>query len=283
MQRAKQPGRYASPGCSPQVSISIARAIVRTVKKSRRNLMLVCVVLGAFVNIAVAWSCAIWSRPNPAAATELPSSVSAGLWQQIAPDAWKREVDEVHQLSTFSTGGGRQESLGVEIDTVSHAAQDSADIGINQYRLQTWTVFEFRTGWPLRTVCSTGAESSSDGKLVTALAWVSSADFDWISLNRGQLLPYGPIWTGLIANTVFYAAIIWLLIRGPIELRRRMRQLRGQCQACGYPIRTSSVCAECGIAVPRQALSPVESTAHLQRRIPRSPVAPSQTKDHLRG
>jgi hypothetical protein len=66
-------------------------------------------------------------------------------------------------------------------------------------------------------------------------------------LNLGtHRLPYGPLWSGLIVNTIFYAAIVWLMIRSPIETRRRWRELRGRCGACGYPRGESTVCTECG-------------------------------------
>jgi hypothetical protein len=258
-------------------------AIVRTVNKRRVMLMIVCLVLGAVVNIAVAWSCAIWSRPNPADAIALPVGLSADIWNRIAPEAWQQEVDEVDQQPNFSSGGGRQESFGIEIDTVSYAVQGRRlNGGVNDWRLRVWTVFEVRTGWPLRTTRAFGADSSDDGKLATALAVVTPVNIDWISLNRGQVLPCGPLWPGLLANTIFYAAIVWLIIRGPLEIRRRWWQFRGCCQACGYPIGSSPVCTECGVPVPPGMLSPVESKAHQQRPIPHSPVAPSQTEDRSR-
>ena len=49
-------------------------------------------------------------------------------------------------------------------------------------------------------------------------------------------------------NTLFYAAILWLLILGPFALRRLIRQRRGVCPACGYDLRHGEhkACPECG-------------------------------------
>ncbi len=51
---------------------------------------------------------------------------------------------------------------------------------------------------------------------------------------------------GLSTNTLFYAAILWLLIGGLFALRRFLRVRRGLCPKCAYPMGESSVCTECG-------------------------------------
>ncbi len=52
-----------------------------------------------------------------------------------------------------------------------------------------------------------------------------------------RVLPIRPIWPGFAINTGFYAAILWPLICGPFALRRRIRRKRGWCVACGYDLR----------------------------------------------
>ncbi len=59
-------------------------------------------------------------------------------------------------------------------------------------------------------------------------------------------LPLQPIWPGFAINTLFYAAVLWLLIPGPFALRRFIRVKRGLCPACAYRIGESAVCSECG-------------------------------------
>ena len=63
--------------------------------------------------------------------------------------------------------------------------------------------------------------------------------------------PCLPIWPGFAINTVFYAAIAWMLFALPGALRRRGRIKRGLCPACAYPIGTwGGVCTECGRPTP---------------------------------
>ncbi len=65
--------------------------------------------------------------------------------------------------------------------------------------------------------------------------------------------PIRPLWPGFAVNTLFYAAVIWLLIPGPFVLRRFIRVKRGLCPVCGYRMGESAVCSECGKALAQQA------------------------------
>ncbi len=62
--------------------------------------------------------------------------------------------------------------------------------------------------------------------------------------------PAHPIWPAFIANTFFYAGILWLLIPGPFALRRLIRRRRGLCPGCAYDLRHAQheACPECGLA-----------------------------------
>ena len=59
-------------------------------------------------------------------------------------------------------------------------------------------------------------------------------------------LPVYPLWPGFAINTVFYAAILWVLFFVPGLVKRTLRRRRDLCPACAYPVRTSKVCTECG-------------------------------------
>jgi len=59
-------------------------------------------------------------------------------------------------------------------------------------------------------------------------------------LRFPRAVPVRPIWPGLIANTVFYAAGWFVLLYGFIRLkglRRVIRERRGLCPQCGYDLR----------------------------------------------
>jgi hypothetical protein len=66
------------------------------------------------------------------------------------------------------------------------------------------------------------------------------------SSNTRVGLPFLPLWPGFAINTAFYAAICWLLFAAPFALRRRLRLRLGRCAACAYPVGSSPFCTECG-------------------------------------
>ena len=68
--------------------------------------------------------------------------------------------------------------------------------------------------------------------------------------RRIGILPLDPIWPGFAVNTLFYAAVLWLLIPGPFVLRRFIRMKRGLCPKCAYPMGEAAVCTECGEELP---------------------------------
>ena len=60
------------------------------------------------------------------------------------------------------------------------------------------------------------------------------------------LLPYKPFCSGLGINTAFYGTAAMLLWNVPRVVRQTLRIRRNQCDACGYPRGTESLCPECG-------------------------------------
>ncbi len=64
--------------------------------------------------------------------------------------------------------------------------------------------------------------------------------------NTAEMLPLRPIWPGFAINTVFYAAILWLLFAAFGRIRRWRRIKRGLCAGCGYPVGSNERCTECG-------------------------------------
>ncbi|QKK08875.1 MAG: hypothetical protein HND58_12385 [Planctomycetota bacterium] len=118
-------------------------------------------------------------------------------------------------------------------------------------------------GWPLR---------ASKFELLLSPSQTISPDqaADWVTETHGRLeiaynpwqklglkvadsmwLPLLPLWRGLIANTLFYALLLWLLHRGFVRLRGWRRSRRGRCGwrgGCGYDLSGSvgEVCPECG-------------------------------------
>jgi hypothetical protein len=74
------------------------------------------------------------------------------------------------------------------------------------------------------------------------------------SFDIPRVLPLRPLWPGFAINTIFYAALLWVLWIAPGKIRRFIRIRRHRCPACGYQIDSAPgigpVCSECGAALP---------------------------------
>ncbi len=97
-------------------------------------------------------------------------------------------------------------------------------------------------GWPLRSV----------DDVVWKLGTDASPDFMRSKVptdRRSRVFAFRPIWPGFAINTIFYAAILWMLTLGPFIVRRVIRRKRGRCIKCGYDLRGAehTVCPECGV------------------------------------
>jgi hypothetical protein len=195
-------------------------------KRRPAKLMLGCLLLGAVINVLAAWGLVIVhadrieERSRSARADDF-----IALWRQHVPPTWLREPT----ATFFSTP-----TAGLESITMLTIGDDSND---SLYR----SVGVLRAGWPQLTLESSVVSDGNEPEYRTSTGLIK------LPLGlRERRFPYGPLWPGLIINTIFYAAVVWLMIRGPIETRRRWRERRGTCGACGYPRGESSVCTECG-------------------------------------
>ena len=97
-----------------------------------------------------------------------------------------------------------------------------------------------RQGWPLPALLA--EVPTPDGG-----AWRTT-----IELSNTVELACWPIWPGFAINTIFYAAMLWVVFFVPGIVKRRVRRRRGLCPACAYPVSASKVCTECGKPVKRQ-------------------------------
>ncbi len=183
----------------------------------KRRLLLVAVFLlaGALVNVGVAWGCSVFSP----------------LWSEVGHDC---------------TYGG---VLVVPLENLpAPSGQDPSDLGGSAFEVVHMTLF--RAGLPVRSL--TGHIAERTLAATTSPTGRQPATYSGLwSLPRriGPGLPHVPlipVWPGFALNTLFYAAVLWLLICGPFVLRRLIRVRRGLCPACAYPRGESDVCSECG-------------------------------------
>jgi len=196
-------------------------------------------LLGAIVNVAVAWGCAVFSEVSPAWAR---SDRYINGWMR--PRLTIPPQGSVHYYGTVDGGFGRTR-LSAELRDESTAPR----------MIRTSYLFIHRDGWPARAI---QGESMSGEHFAPRRLRHAAQIPTW--LERGGLqtrFPFShvlglrPIWLGFAFNTIFYTAILWLPF-APFRLQRYLRLKRGHCIKCGYDLRGNSggsggeVCPECG-------------------------------------
>src|SRR4051812_20338702 len=163
--------------------------------RKRTLLMLLLLLMGgAIVNVAVAWGIAILFP------TEVITSFS-GMQDPKQSPRWV--------LGVYRHGGGVLVSSTAIFDRPEHqnSFPDDLPSWSSTYKgppsfndaLHLRTVDEHAYGWPGVVLFNTKNGFHFSGGMT----------IHWFSQDRH--LPFTPIWTGFAINTIFYAAILWLL------------------------------------------------------------------------
>ena len=219
--------------------------------KRRVIAVLISLILGFFAAVLVAWGCA---QLTPGTLTEQKMRDSdLSVWRAQMRLGWPTEPYLRSKASAF---GYTYEAMSGRTDFPVNASASSSS-GAPTAWLKG--IFKgWRVGWPMPCLerhawLAFGRNVPSDYVFSPGLeerGLMILPENGLLSKLRQRRLPIAPIWTGLIFNTVFFAAILWLLVRGPFWVRRYFRIKRGLCPACGYPAGTSNACTECGRKLP---------------------------------
>ncbi len=220
------------------------------------------VLLGAIVNVAVAWTRVV-----------VKGSVSYSTRYYHDPKWIDGTVIAIHHSRGYNvvwpvdrSGTMLRESPRWVHEFNGRAWwKDAALIpNMNNYAIACgWPVFSL-TSW--RTV-QDGDEMRFPGVIHHGIVWQSPSPahmrntVEWVP----PILALKPLWPGFAINTVLYAAILWVLFAAPFALRRRLRIKRGLCPACGYDLRgrgrapgnSTDLCPECGkpVTEPRREIN----------------------------
>ena len=216
--------------------------------------LLVFLLLGAIINIAVAWGCVLWSP------IRMTGPVEAGMFEEHRVHLIG-DLDELpdHQLQIwYAQGLGRHEIL-----------LDGANLSRGFEYVSGGIASQKQAGWPMYGLVGTRVPHGNNGggTIHTESSGALPIE-DWMKAIKvfkfgeksnttivipARYLPYLPVPTGFAINTIFYAAMAWALFTVPGAVRRRVRIRRGQCASCGYSLRgsggVSDKCPECGAAV----------------------------------
>ncbi len=105
-------------------------------------------------------------------------------------------------------------------------------------------------GWPFR---AWRAEYRVDGALAAPRCIMCLPDQRGVWLGSWMevtLYPYGPMFPGVISNTLIHGTTLYIVFRVTRHYGRRYRRwsrlARGRCPNCAYDIRGQSACPECG-------------------------------------
>jgi hypothetical protein len=202
---------------------------------------------GAIVNIAVAWGFASHYNQPPFRASD-----SIALYVDDNR-SWVAAIHDLRGVTLTRTWWWNQNAwarvpmpdyehvISQSVESAAFMQHEVARFGPELVRFNWGCDFQtVSAGWPARSMwrgiaCATHASSIS------------------LRLQTSDVhLPLSPIFPGFLINTLFYAALLWLLFLAPFTARRMIRRRRGLCEKCAYPVGTwggSSVCTECGAAV----------------------------------
>jgi hypothetical protein len=217
-------------------------------------------LLGVVVNVAVAWGIAIapsaafrgfereWVNSHPQTfvwtnASELCISQSSGLTTFYWADEGPQRVDEETYQRLIPIG-----SVFSGHDPVRDSVIPNVIIDISEQLI----------GWPFLAMASRTISRHEPEVSFSLETTALKLPSEW-SLGSGRnktrsMLPVVPIWPGFAINTIFYAAMLWMLLFVPGKIRRFIRIRGHRCPACGYQIVPGGgigpVCSECGAELP---------------------------------
>lgn len=196
----------------------------------RRHLLTIAIFLlaGAVLNVAVAWAITA-GMTWPQGLSRSSTIEREEDWPRPVPDHWP-------ERSAYTIQDG---ASGWRLDRYSKVwagifAINIANAGWPCHALESETWFEMPTGiWS---------------------SWGITPPVNMFGFGpqSPKTLPVRPIWPGFIANTLFYATLLWLLTCLAIAVRRFLRLGRGLCPQCAYPMGGSAVCSECGNELPQR-------------------------------
>ena len=228
--------------------------------------LLVFLLLGAIINVAVAWGCAIWSGTEsasvvaPPRSTLLWSCVSAGEVESLRGMMHKRgwtlrqQPYEMQRMYPNRLYAQRARTVGVDRIVVDEHREIDSVYSYDPFSSHT-VLFTF-SGWPARSGVNEEWSPLAGVERCPLLSAGIEIPFRQVlgSNLKCASAPLAPIWPGFAINTIFYAAIVWMLFTLPGYIKRirgTRRIKRGLCARCAYPVGPpgSDTCTECGAPV----------------------------------
>ena len=205
--------------------------------------VIVFLLVGAIVNVAVAWGCMVaWPMRMDYEGEDL-IVVGRNPASDLLHASWTvpRKLQPARLYVSAESRTGWVEFSAVYEPDMSPEAE--------YFDMAWFSVLE--AGWPCRSLRGdfrSPVEGDSHYRYALMIPQAFRPAHGRIVL--WDYLPLFPLWPGFAINTLFYAIILWLLVPGPFVLRRLIRIKRGRCPKCGYDLRGqlpgATGCPECG-------------------------------------
>ena len=216
--------------------------------KRRLTKLVVFLLLGAIVNLAVAWGFVLGvplaNRPGDFQFTRNLPGKEEQRYTQGMPGRTRinwitYEIEEVEGYFDASVVW----AYSVRTDDARSGSYELAGWplrGLACFNTSSWMILR-PGGWGITNAYGRSKAHFGNGEIDGGLR-LEAEIIIW------RALPYRPIWPGFAINTIFYAIILWLLTLGPFTARRMIRRKRGLCIKCGYDLRSDfeQGCPECG-------------------------------------
>jgi hypothetical protein len=231
---------------------------------------------GALINIAVAWACVLCIDPLD------PWGMFPVVGEVVVPGR-VNSVDKYEQTGVVAIQirATRDPRIGSAISGErSHARGPIRNRGALDRLMPSWSNIDPRSpesgtidlgktqdlfverrivgaGLPFRSLWAEPRGVILNNRIWHQIdsvgGYIETSLTSWEGFHR--VLPLRPIWPGFTFNTIFYAAVLWLVILGPFVLRRFLRVKRDLCPWCAYPVGESAACTECGRPLPGRAVA----------------------------
>ncbi len=231
------------------------------------RVLAVWLVIGAVVNVGVAWSCAYFPLPT-APTTQFQYRLVQSDWYGTVRTSFGRAhvvADSKLQWADLRDLSPRWypvvgvasleppewclSALSTKVSTKTHNVEvDCRVLGWPMFsvRWSTWTCLEAPNVGGLR-----GPYSISRGETIRTTGIIEPPLVKKVlpMLKGDGLCATNPLWEGFALNTPFFGTLTWSIFCGRATLRRWRRHRTGRCVSCGYDrtgFASQTLCPECG-------------------------------------
>jgi hypothetical protein len=217
------------------------------------NRILITLAVGVSITIALAWLAMFlprgnaWYGPRTVQVLGIARGDDGRLWEiSRGESAWHTTVAYSHmQISGMSIMIPEADYQSRRFDFCSLPRQLQPE-SLSELNMQAWY---HQTGWPWPALaCSVHWNTQvRNADIIYAVRGGVQLPRD-ASFNP-RAVPLTPVWGGLVADAVVFAAAWLSILWAAGAARRRHRARRGRCPHCGYSrsgLASGTLCPECG-------------------------------------